>query len=499
MSAVLDPRLKLTEWTDPWWRLNNLYWVIDEDGQEVQFKPNAAQKWLYDNLWWLNIVLKSRQVGFTTFIDLLILDACVFTKNQTAGIIAQGLREASNIFQKKIQFPYSRLPEQIREAVYPLTDSKLELSLSNGSSIMVGTSMRSGTLQWLHVSEFGKISARFPDKAKEIVTGAFNTVHAGNYVFVESTGEGRGGEFYRLTNQAEKRQLAKSKLTAMDFRLHFWPWWKDAKNRLDPEGVPIPADRAKYFDELEKAGIELDAWQRAWYVKKAETQGALMQREYPSNIAESFSGAVEGRIYSVQMAFLRQRGRITRVDHNPSEVVNTFWDLGRNDINAIWFHQYIAGEHRFIDYYQNHLRDLAHYVGEMQKRGYLWGQHFLPHDGANVNLERGESRVDRLAELGLRLESINVVERIPDLGLGIELTRKMLPMAWIDQERCSVGIDCLDEYQWKWDETQAVWMNDPLHNAASNGASAMRCWAEGWNAPIGAYKPKSGRRSFRTA
>ena len=498
MSTALDHQLKLTEWSDPWWRLNNLYWVVDEDGKEVRFRPNEAQRWLYDNLWWLNIVLKSRQVGFTTFIDLLILDACVFSKNQAAGIIAQGLREASTIFQKKIQFPYSRLPGQIKEAVFPTTDSKLELSLSNGSNIMVGTSMRSGTLPWLHVSEFGKISARFPDKAKEIVTGALNTVHAGNYVFVESTGEGRGGEFYRLTTAAEKRQNAKSKLTAMDFRLHFWPWWRDAKNTLDPEDVPIPAERAKYFEEIEKSGIELTAGQRAWYVKKADTQAELMGREYPSNIAEAFSGAVEGRIYSVQMALLRQRGRITRVDWIPSEPVHTFWDLGRNDINAIWFHQYIAGEHRFMDYYQNHLQDLAHYAGVCQKKGYLWGTHFLPHDGDQQNLERNESRVDRLVELGLAPHGkIITVEKVEALNVGIELTRKMMPLAWFDQERCSQGIDALDEYQWKWDPQQAVWMNEPLHNAASNGADALRQWAQGWNAPTGAYKRKASR-SHRT-
>ena len=37
-------------------------------------------------------------------------------------------------------------------------------------------SARSGTLQRLHVSEFGKICAQYPKKAREIVTGAFPAV-----------------------------------------------------------------------------------------------------------------------------------------------------------------------------------------------------------------------------------------------------------------------------------------------------------------------------------
>jgi hypothetical protein len=76
-----------------------------------------------------------------------------------------------------VQFAYDRLPEQIKEAVYPTHESKTELVLSNGSRIQVGTSMRGDTLQWLLITEFGKICAKYPEKAREIITGALNTVH----------------------------------------------------------------------------------------------------------------------------------------------------------------------------------------------------------------------------------------------------------------------------------------------------------------------------------
>ena len=59
----------------------------------------------------------------------------------------------------------------------------------NGSSIRVSTSYRGGTLQRLHVSEFGKICRQFPHKAKEIVTGAFEAVGIGNQITLESTAE----------------------------------------------------------------------------------------------------------------------------------------------------------------------------------------------------------------------------------------------------------------------------------------------------------------------
>src|SRR5215207_10590786 len=61
------------------------------------------------------------------------------------------------------------------------------------------------TLQYLHVSEFGKICAQAPEKAREIVTGALNTVEAGQFVVIESTAEGQEGAFYEMTQRARPR------------------------------------------------------------------------------------------------------------------------------------------------------------------------------------------------------------------------------------------------------------------------------------------------------
>ena len=68
-----------------------------------------------------------------------------------------------------------------------LSSDTAELVFDNGSNVSVGTSMRGGTLQYLHISEYGKISAKYPDKAKEIKSGSFNAVKAGQFIFVEST------------------------------------------------------------------------------------------------------------------------------------------------------------------------------------------------------------------------------------------------------------------------------------------------------------------------
>ena len=85
--------------------------------------------------------------------------------------------------------------------------------------------MRSGTLQYLHVSEYGQLCAKFPDKAREVRTGALNTVQAGQIVFIESTAEGQEGHFLRSMRGGPSQQRMGTKLSPLDFKFHFFPWF----------------------------------------------------------------------------------------------------------------------------------------------------------------------------------------------------------------------------------------------------------------------------------
>src|SRR5215216_6366212 len=174
MAASSTIRVRRDQFLDPRWRLSNLYWITDKAGRAAQFVPNSAQLKFLDEVHTLNLNLKARQLGFTTLCCLIYLDACVFTPHTRAGVIAHKLEDAKVIFRDKIKFPYDRLDEGLRGTVPAVQDSADTLTFGNNSSIRVSTSMRSGTLQYLHVSEFRKICAHTPEKAREIVTGALN-------------------------------------------------------------------------------------------------------------------------------------------------------------------------------------------------------------------------------------------------------------------------------------------------------------------------------------
>lgn len=470
---------EIDQWADPRWRLNNLYSIVDTDAKEVPFRLNSAQEALFDELWYLNVILKARQLGFTTFIDLFILDECIFNSNVHAGIIAHTLEDSKIIFRDKVKFPYDHLPDGIKAINRATQDSATALTFANNSSIRVGTSLRSGTYQYLHISEHGKICAKYPEKAKEIKTGSLNTVHSGQLIFIESTAEGQGGDFYDICERAQINARSAAPLTKMDFKFHFFPWWEEPSYVLDPEGVTLRTESQEYFAKLKaEHGIVLTAAQKAWYVKKAEQQGDDMKREFPSTPDEAFEAAVEGAYYANEFVKIDEESRIGSVPHDKSLPVETWWDLGLNDLMTIWFMQRAGAEIHAVDYYHNSGEGLAHYAGilrdKQQDRGFLYSDHLWPHDGSTRILdETGRKRTEVMTGLGY---SPIVVER----GLiqnGIEACRNTLGKCRFDEEHCDHGIRSLRNYKKEWNETLSTWRNQPQHNWACHGADGFRTGA----------------------
>ena len=228
------------------------------------------------------------------------LDDCLFIENFSAGCICHNLEDAKDIFRNKIKFAYQNINDEFKEVLaaigYPLpnpvNDKDNGYVFDNGSSVKVSVSYRGGTLQSLHISEFGKICKKFPDKAKEIVTGAFEAVAAGNVLTIESTAEGKEGYFYQYCQDAKKLKDLGKTPSVLDFNFHFFPWYTREEYSIDGE---ISEKLVKYFDELEhKHETQLTDGQKAWYSAKWKVLGDDMKREYPSTPREAFEQSVEG-------------------------------------------------------------------------------------------------------------------------------------------------------------------------------------------------------------
>jgi hypothetical protein len=458
--------------SDRSWRLNNLYYIKDKTGAKVLMRLNWAQKKLYSQTWYFNIILKARQLGFTTFILIYFLDACLFNSNHAAGVIAHTKDDAENLFTNKVKFAYDNLPDWLKKEITSTQDSAKKLTFSNGSSFDVGTSLRSGTYQKLLISEYGKVSAKFPEKAREIKTGALNTVEVGQQVFVESTAEGKAGEFFDLCETARKLNDTGRELTRAEPRFHFFAWFDNPDYRLpdhEVELTPIPAKLKEYLLTL-----PIDANQMAWYAAKHSIMGDDMRREYPSTPSEAFEGSLEGAYYTKEMAALRAKDRIRPLNKDNSSAVFTFWDLGLNDQMSIWFGQIVRGEPVFIDYHESNNEGWEYYAKILQDKGYVYDTHFFPHDG-NKRVRGAQIFTDRQLAESMGIRPIKVVPVTSSVFADIRnYCKPFLPTCLFDVEKCHAGINHLDNYRKKWNKQDSMFMEEPLHDDSSHGADAFR-------------------------
>ena len=506
-----------------WFRLNALYKIKtkagaknaetddEEEGEEKEvlrvrfFKPNKAQRERYINGKNRDLILKARQLGFTTFEMIDALDDCLWIADFNAGCIAHRLPSAKDIFRNKIKFAYTRIPDTWKDIFktigfalpVPTNDKGEGYIFSNGSSIHVDVNYRGDTLQRLHVSEFGKICAKSPEKAEEIVTGAFEAVPLSGQLTIESTAEGRNGYFFDYAQEAQN--IDPAHLTELDFKFHFFPWYQepDYSLRKDQINLVIVNSEMKAFFAQKQAetGHKFTAGQIAWYIKKAKILGDNMLREYPTTPKDAFNQSIEGAYYAKEMAIVRKEKRICRVAYASQSPVYTFWDLGRNDTNAIWFMQQIGTESRFIDYYENSGENLQHYAKVLADRGYMYGECYLPHDAEVHDYSREDnlSRAEVLESLGYK---VIVVPRIPDITEGIHMTRSSFSNCWFDSVKCDIGIKHLDSYRKEWNPKLQSYRDRPLHDQASNGADAFRQRAQGFRSITAKRKKKRVRSAM---
>ena len=223
-----------------------------------------------------------------------------------------------------------------------------------------------------------------------------------------------------------------------------------------------------------------------------EEQKALLRGRWESQ-------SIRGAYYAAAMEKARLESRICKVPIVPNLPVNTFWDLGRSDMTAIWCHQKVGLENRFIDYIWASKRDLEYYVQTLQLKGYVLGVNYLPHDAENKTLaSRGKSIRDLLAEM-MPAWRFEIVPRVDNIISGITQTRSVFPGCWFDEDRCADGIAALEAYRQEWDDRLGDYKPTPLHDWASHGADSFRQFAQGYMGEQQTPKPFKRRGSAMAA
>lgn len=477
--------------TYKWFRLNTLYHIKNKQGKKTLFTPNEEQEQRYLDHHGRDIILKARQLGFTTFEMIDSLDDCLFIDDYNAGCICHNLDSAKDIFRNKIKYAYENIAESqiqlLAELGFnlptPKSDKGNAYVFTNGSAIKVSTSYRGDTLQRLHVSEFGKICKKYPDKAKEIVTGAFEAVPAdGGIITLESTAEGKEGYFYDYSESARKKKQLNKDLSILDFNFHFYSWWKREEYSIKGD---IAESLKPYFTELEKKHhIALTDGQKAWYSAKWKDLGNDIRREYPSIPKEAFEQSIEGAYYAEQFNQIYSESRIADLTGYANMAsVNVVCDIGIGDSTALWFWHTVGNEVQILHYHENSGEGLGYYLkyieDTLQKNNWSLKKAYGPHDMNNREFaSKGKTRKE-LAKEGVEYNGVKYslnFDIVPKLGVddGIQLVRTLLPSCVFDESKCEQGITCLESYRKEWNDKLGCWRDTPLHDWSSHGADAFR-------------------------
>lgn len=337
----------------------------------------------------------------------------------------------------------------------------------------------------VHNSEFGKIAAKFPERATEIISGALPAVPLTGRATIESTAEGASGRFHDICQTAKATEEQGGPASERDWKLFFFAWWTGRENRMDPAGVVISPKDHEYFDKVEgEEGCKLDLAQRAWYVATRDKQfngdQALMWREEPSTFAECFQQSSEGAYFANELARARAGGRIVPSLPVVSTVpCHTFWDIGNSDGTAVWVMQRVAPEYRFIRFVEGWGEGYDFFVQRLQSMGLVWGTHYLPHD---ANHERqGAHRpwkpIEVLRDLAPTWR-FEIVPPVNELIQGIQAVRQVFPECWFDETQCKEGLAHLAGYVKRWNTAAGHWMDEPVKNEHTEAADAFRQFAQ---------------------
>jgi hypothetical protein len=457
------------------WRLNNLYRIVDKEGNSIPFRLNAVQKQVLALHHKRKIILKARQLGMSTFAVLDLIDDAIFTENLSCGIVSYSLEHAQHIFKKIIGHAIDTLPAPVKPYVGVLARSAREITFNNGSSIRVDTTLRGGSYQNVLVSEFGKTCARSPQKAEEIVTGTLQAVGVQGKLIIESTGEGSDGYFVDMVTSAA---LHKNKnLSSLDYHLCFYAWYEEPTYRLQGN-VDYDVRLTDYFNKLEQyINVKLDKEQRNWYAVQERILGEKLKQEYPSTIQEAFLSKSDAYYFAEAIQRAYQENRC--IHANILDTLAPLYvamDIGLNDLTVMVFFQLCHGEIRIVDYYEDKNKDVDFYAKFLlQDKRYLYHTIFLPHDSRKRDpLDINNSYEKDFRRLFSSTSTRFYVLPKQDKQLSISYARVKIARCVFNLAKTKPLVDQLTKYRKKWVEQLGAYIEDPYHNIASNFADAFQ-------------------------
>lgn len=208
---------------DPNLWLRNFVKIVDNSGNMVPFQLNEQQCHFIEDMTKFNIILKARQLGFSTMSLGLCLWQAVNKPNTNYLIVSYKQDSSTSLFEKLKQMYYS-MPHDKYEFPKVKRDNRGEFLFENGSRIQCVVAglkelSRGSTYQYILLSEFA-----FYSNHEKILLAIEQSLakNEESRVVIETTANGFN-YFQSLFMSAYK---GKSK-----YKFFFYPWFASAYNK----------------------------------------------------------------------------------------------------------------------------------------------------------------------------------------------------------------------------------------------------------------------------
>ena len=401
----------------------------------------------------------------STFAVLYLVDEAIFERNISCGIVSYSLEHAQHIYKRIIGHALDTFLPELAGYLGIQQHSAREITFSNGSFLRVDTTLRGGAYQLVLVSEYGKTCARNPLKAEEVVTGTLQSIPASGRVIIESTGEGNTGFYADMINQAVLE--SGNKLTALDYKLFFFPWYSESTYVLQDE-VSYSVDLTDYFNKLEKdAGVRITQHQRNWYALQAKMLGDKMKQEFPSTVAEAFASSSDAYYFQALIEEAYADSRCLAISpYDPLQPVYVAMDIGVNDLTVLVFIQCVHGEIRVVDFYADSGKGVEFYCHFLQQeKRFLYHTIFLPHDARKRDGIVVDNTYEReFRKLFSHTETKFVVLKQTDKQILISNAKIKLSRCVFYLTKTKTLLEYLGKYRKKWSEMYGRYEDSPYHD-----------------------------------
>lgn len=225
--------------------------------------------------------------------------------------------------------------------------------------------------------------------------------------------------------------------------------------------------------------IKVNYSDNPWFPEVLRKEMEELKRRDPAAYKTVWEGecrkVVDGAIFAQEIEAAEKDGRLAMVPYDKSYPVTVSWDLGWSDFTSLWFCQQINEKVNVIDFYQDHLQEISHFVTILQERNYVYKEDLLPHDARAKELGSGKSIEEVLRRLGRNVRVVPLLSKKEQVDEG----RRLFAKSSFDKEKCREGLTALRRYRYSYDEALGKFSREPLHDQSSHASDSWMYMAIG--------------------